>query len=833
MKSKTPAPAKKNKSEGDEIKLRQKVRDFIDDKWVILVMTMVTLWALFGDDIRLVATNKPADQYFFISFIVILCLFIIEIFLTSLVVDDYKYSFFFWLDIVASISLVLDIPYMIDPFISLFGGSSTTADVTLNTTSGPINAQGIASKVLKSFRLIRLVRIVKLYKYFTKRETEEQEQRLKEVQRQAKTARQAAMNREMDPDRLGKKLSDVITRRVIIVVLLMIIFVPIMQVNEDDNSGYYGLEYLFWIGRSSSNFTENSEYGSKTNWILNNSNCWADVVYRYSKSSEESDGSSTIYPLLWLRTTNYLKDGLIEDIAEISDKNDKQLWDQDSDCAGKSVPGDCELRDSEMQLYYYSPSECSGYCENIQVYSRFDTSAMSRQVAIFSIIVTIFIGVILAIASVTFTVDTQKIVIIPITKMILIIKSLADDPLRKLEETREDRVEDKFEFNEKPEDDQHQLQATVEKISSLLQVSFGEDGCEILSKNIMSGEGELNLMRPGNKVSLVICVLKINNFARITECLDDEITLFFNKICHIVHNCAKYWSGIVAKSSDGYFTLVWKLPEMMEKDTEEDDLSNPAMQRTDLANRALVALIKIISEIHRSLDLINYINHPKISTNMGQEYNVKISAGLHVGWAIEGVIGSDLKIDASYLSPHIFLAHDLLQAIDRYRVTILMTEDYYGYLSIKAKTCCRRIDTVTIDYLQAEFGIYTFDIVYNELSEPEGHIIGHLIKLPELDSVNVENFQHKGVDYMFTLDSDIIGLQKGIESDFLDPFRHAYVDYISGQWEEALQYLKKALDRKPEDGPSLTIKAFIESHGGKPPEEWEKEKARKLLDNYF
>jgi tetratricopeptide (TPR) repeat protein len=86
---------------------------------------------------------------------------------------------------------------------------------------------------------------------------------------------------------------------------------------------------------------------------------------------------------------------------------------------------------------------------------------------------------------------------------------------------------------------------------------------------------------------------------------------------------------------------------------------------------------------------------------------------------------------------------------------------------------------------------------------------------------------------MFTLDSDIIGLQKGIESDFLDPFRHAYVDYISGQWEEALQYLKKALDRKPEDGPSLTIKAFIESHKGKPPEEWEKEKARKLLDNYF
>ena len=117
--------------------------------------------------------------------------------------------------------------------------------MTLQTTGSKSNAQGIASKVLKSFRLIRLVRIVKLYKYFTKRETEEQEQRLKEVQRQAKTARQAAMNREMDPDRLGKNLSDVITRRVIIVVLLMIIFLPILQVEQADQSSYYGLEQLF------------------------------------------------------------------------------------------------------------------------------------------------------------------------------------------------------------------------------------------------------------------------------------------------------------------------------------------------------------------------------------------------------------------------------------------------------------------------------------------------------------------------------------------------------------------------------------------------------------
>jgi hypothetical protein len=34
-------------------------------------------------------------------------------------------------------------------------------------------------------------------------------------------------------------------------------------------------------------------------------------------------------------------------------------------------------------------------------------------------------------------------------------------------------------------------------------------------------------------------------------------------------------------------------------------------------------------------------------------YSVKIGSGLHVGWAIEGAIGSFYKIDASYLSPNV------------------------------------------------------------------------------------------------------------------------------------------------------------------------------------
>jgi class 3 adenylate cyclase len=40
-------------------------------------------------------------------------------------------------------------------------------------------------------------------------------------------------------------------------------------------------------------------------------------------------------------------------------------------------------------------------------------------------------------------------------------------------------------------------------------------------------------------------------------------------------------------------------------------------------------------------------------------YSVKLGYGLHVGWAIEGAIGSHFKIDASYLSPNVNIASRL------------------------------------------------------------------------------------------------------------------------------------------------------------------------------
>ena len=59
--------------------------------------------------------------------------------------------------------------------------------------------------------------------------------------------------------------------------------------------------------------------------------------------------------------------------------------------------------------------------------------------------------------------------------------------------------------------------------------------------------------------------------------------------------------------------------------------------------------------------------------------------GLHVGWAIEGPIGSEFKIDASYLGSHVNMASRLEGATKAYGIPILISRDLYDLMTLKNK----------------------------------------------------------------------------------------------------------------------------------------------------
>ena len=83
-------------------------------------MTIVTLYALIGDDLKLIYAPKANDIVFTNLTIVSLFLFTLELSLSSFGYENYLNSFFFWLDLVSTASLITDIEPIMD---WLAGGS--------------------------------------------------------------------------------------------------------------------------------------------------------------------------------------------------------------------------------------------------------------------------------------------------------------------------------------------------------------------------------------------------------------------------------------------------------------------------------------------------------------------------------------------------------------------------------------------------------------------------------------------------------------------------------------------------------------------------------------
>lgn len=70
--------------------------------------------------------------------------------------------------------------------------------------------------------------------------------------------------------------------------------------------------------------------------------------------------------------------------------------------------------------------------------------------------------------------------------------------------------------------------------------------------------------------------------------------------------------------------------------------------------------------------------------------------GMHVGWAIEGAIGSRFKIDATYISPHVEMADRLEAGSKIFKTPVNVSHWLYALLSPAARKFLRKMDTIRI-----------------------------------------------------------------------------------------------------------------------------------------
>jgi hypothetical protein len=122
-------------------------------------MSVVTIYTLFFDDIRVVLFKKKWDNIFFSLSFFSMIIFAAEFIISCFAIDNYPMTFFFLLDLLSIITMIPDVGWLWELIVGESQSNSSQATDIAKTTRASKFA-----RVLRVIRIVRMIRIVKLYK---------------------------------------------------------------------------------------------------------------------------------------------------------------------------------------------------------------------------------------------------------------------------------------------------------------------------------------------------------------------------------------------------------------------------------------------------------------------------------------------------------------------------------------------------------------------------------------------------------------------------------------------------------------------------------------------
>jgi len=536
----------------------------------------------------------------------------------------------------------------------------------------------------------------------------------------------------------------------------------------------------------------------------------------------------------------------------------------------KEVP--CPWKHLRMQeIVWYFPGNSRQEKGKEQLVFFFDLTDATMWQAIMGMCQTVFIIVVLTVGALFFSKDADKLVLAPIEGMISKVETIRKDPLyairlgeekyrqqiRKKEKkasafwrnsvtrfshsVRSSIVTGSTERSSSSAEDRRRnrlraaaaagkktgtletkiLENTIIQLGSLLALGFGQAGTEIIGKNLDDDvNSTVNVMIPGRTVEAIYGYCQIKNFAVTTEVLQQKTMVFVNQVADIVHRTIDEHLGSANKNVGEAFLLVWRL-----------DAFKASTQK--IADLSVLSFIQVIVAVNRDQALANYREHPALLARLGS-YRVRLGFGLHIGWAIEGAIGSEFKIDASYLSTHVNLAMRLEAVSGFYGVPVLMTEPLVRSCSEQFLYQFRAIDNVKMEGQKNPLRLFTVDLDTDALFvdnsakkrvDKANRFIERRDREDRKQAKLEDSFQP--MDF-FNQDRHIRRMRAIYFLEFFQDFEKGFLNYEAGEWDVAArvfgQTAKMLKNRSwhsdPIDGPSRALLDFMFSYNFQAPASW-------------
>ena len=414
----------------------------------------------------------------------------------------------------------------------------------------------------------------------------------------------------------------------------------------------------------------------------------------------------------------------------------------------------------------------------------FSLRSQTRFLAGLQLVKTFVIMLLIVGGSVAFNADAQVYVIGPIERMMALVEKLSENPLGAT------HLDLTYDDDKKVRDQGYEtvlLEQTLERVGELLQVGFGAAGAEIIGKN-MAVHSSLNPMVPGKKITAIYGFCDIRRFTDTTECLQEDVMAYVNRLGSLVHGSAHSYFGAANKNVGDAFLVSWKLCDgelngfssFDDEASEEQRLKANSLVKcsigkgrkatpSQLADAAICSFLRCqldLEEANREGELREYSQRPSVQQRFGDAFAVKMGFGMHVGWAVEGAIGSSLKIDATYLSPHVEMSDRLEAASKVFGTPLNLSHWLRNLASPSLAAVTRPVARLKADGVSSPFDVFALDVTD---------------RVSNFGRQFCDAEDSKG-DFVDWAHADVLKVQASLHPLFRSTWKQGHEAFLKGDW---------------------------------------------------
>ena len=540
-----------------------------------------------------------------------------------------------------------------------------------------------------------------------------------------------------------------------------------------------------------------------------------------------------LYRLIYNKEKEKIKNFLLLEsesfkIKFINDSNMNEIFEKQSRLSNLNLLPSINAREHKNILIFDNRYQCIIYHE-------------------FNIIRTLFSIAIFLFVYILFLSDINNVILISIEKMVKKVEKMAKNPSLELDNSLENSQNKShcLSFLEASQgdvkmDDFKIIINKISKICSLVSLGFGEAGTQIISQVLKKGLNvDINPLIPGKKVMGIYGFCDIRNFTDTTEILKENVMIFVNQVAEIVHQITADYCGSANKNIGDAFLLVWKLEDQFikeivnKKGVKELKLKN-VNRINQICDMVLICFIRILIEINKSYKLAEYRHHKGLNARM-KNYKTRLGFGLHLGQSIEGAIGSMFKIDASYLSTNVNMANELEENTKTFKKELIMSGDFYDYLSEDAKRYVRLLDifktksgeitrlySIDLDLECIQIEKKKDSMFKENNAEKKMEIIKQKRKMAKILYDDIVIRHKSDIWNEFVTDEDEFRLvREKYPDEFVDIYNSGMEAFKKGSWEEAKKLLTNAQELINGDDPACKINLeFMEKYNYTAPNNW-------------